>query len=221
MLGCQNFTLYTGCSLSFKLATTFATTGSIGYTARDDDSSSVSAISGKYELEDGETESDTPRARKCGNDLLAARMDGKNRPCKLLITSEMTDYVLKPSVYCSSSSTFNLKSWGILTLDSGGVSDGVYIFKTKYTLLTGERSSIIMANGTLPGNVFWSVGSGATIGQYSSFVGQILAGTSINYGSLSRVVGRGLSSCSVTFASGSRVGQIAKSENSECTQYKA
>ena len=214
MRGCQNFTLYTGCNLAFNMAKTYATSGSIGYTARDDDSSE-SAISGKYELEDGETESDTPKARTCGRDLVLSQTEGYSRPCKYLLTSEMKDYKLKPSVYCSSSSTFTLQSLGILTLDSGGVSDGVYIFKTKYTLITGQRSSIVMVNGTAPGNVFWSVGTSATIGHYSSFVGQILAGTSINYGYLTRVVGRGLSSCSVSFASGTRVGQIEKDEKSE------
>ena len=55
----------------------------------------------------------------------------------------------------------------------------IFIFKIGSTLTTASGSSVAMINGGNPCNVFWQVGSSATLGTATSFVGNILALTSI------------------------------------------
>jgi hypothetical protein len=55
----------------------------------------------------------------------------------------------------------------------------VFIFQIASTLITGSGSHIILANGALACNVFWQVGSSATLGTNSVFAGNIMALTSI------------------------------------------
>ena len=69
---------------------------------------------------------------------------------------------------------------GTLTLDGGGDPDAVFIFNIGSTLTTASASSIQLTNGAQAGNVYWRVGSSATLGTGSTFVGQIVALTSIS-----------------------------------------
>jgi len=68
---------------------------------------------------------------------------------------------------------------GTLTLNGNGVSTGVWVFQCASTLITSSYSNINLVNGATAKNVFWIVGSSATLGTYSSFVGQILAQESV------------------------------------------
>jgi len=81
---------------------------------------------------------------------------------------------------------------GVLTLDAGGNSNMVWIFQTTSTLGASEMSQVVLANGALAGNVFWQVGSSATLGTNSSFVGNILADQSITLNTGSSLTGRAL-----------------------------
>ena len=68
---------------------------------------------------------------------------------------------------------------GTLTLDAQGNADAVFIFQIGSTLTTASNSSVLMTNGGTDCNVFWQVGSSATLGTTTVFVGNILALTSI------------------------------------------
>jgi hypothetical protein len=70
---------------------------------------------------------------------------------------------------------------GALTLDAQGDSAAVFVFQIGSTLTTASNSSVVTINGgAMPGcNVFWQVGSSATLGTSSAFEGHILANTSI------------------------------------------
>lgn len=68
---------------------------------------------------------------------------------------------------------------GILTLDAQGDSDAVWIIGAGTTLITASSSEVVLLNGAKSENVFWQVGSSATLGTNSDFVGSILALTSI------------------------------------------
>jgi hypothetical protein len=83
---------------------------------------------------------------------------------------------LTPGVYCSTSSA---QLTGTLTLDAQGNGAAVFIFKMVSTLTTASSSSVRVINGGTGCNVFWQVGSSATIGTTTQFVGNILALTSI------------------------------------------
>ncbi len=81
---------------------------------------------------------------------------------------------------------------GTLTLDGENNADSVFIFQTASTLVTAPSSSGEMINGALECNVFWQVGSSATLDVNSSFVGTILALTSITVNTNVVVHGRAL-----------------------------
>ena len=113
------------------------------------------------------------------NDLVAEPC-GTNLSGQTLGTSPGA-VTLSPGVYCFNSSA---QLTGTLTLDGSGI----YVFQIGSTLTTASNSSVVLANGAAAGNVFWQVGSSATLGTDTVFVGSILAltsdtittGTSIN-----------------------------------------
>jgi Ice-binding-like len=85
----------------------------------------------------------------------------------------------------------------------------VWIFQITSSLVTSPYTSFILQNGAQAKNVYWTVGSSATIGYSSSFVGNILAYASISFGKSSVLNGRGLAGAGVTFAGDSSVTQPA------------
>jgi hypothetical protein len=81
---------------------------------------------------------------------------------------------------------------GILTLDALGDPLAVWVFKVGSTLTTASNSSVRMINGGYPCNVFWQVGSSATLGSGTAFAGNILALASITLVTGARIYGRAL-----------------------------
>lgn len=94
---------------------------------------------------------------------------------------------LTPGVYNSGAS---ISLTGTLTLDGNNLANPVFVFQMGSTLLTSSGTSILLINGARAENVYWQVGSSATIGGTSAFVGNILANTSITLGSGATVDGR-------------------------------
>ncbi len=97
---------------------------------------------------------------------------------------QMTGLTLGPGVYCSDiGSSLNLASGGTLTLSG----NGIYIFKSDSTLVTVSNSNVVLTNGATADDVFWYVGSSATLAaptglstSPSLFPGTIIAFTSIS-----------------------------------------
>jgi hypothetical protein len=110
-------------------------------------------------------------------DLTTAYDDAAGRTPVTTIATELDGATLVAGVYDSSAGTF-LNS-GTLTLDGEGDPDAVFIFQMASTLITASSSTISLINGAQPCNIFWQVGSSATLGTDSSFTGNILALTSI------------------------------------------
>ena len=81
---------------------------------------------------------------------------------------------------------------GSLTLDAGGDPNAVFIFQAPSTLITDSASSVVLTNGAQACNVFWQVGSSATLGTNSTFTGTILALTSISVKTGDTIAGRAL-----------------------------
>jgi hypothetical protein len=79
---------------------------------------------------------------------------------------------------------------GILTLNAGGNADAVWIFQAGSTLITATNSQVVLTNGARAENVFWQVGSSATLGTSSLFAGSILAHDSITLETGASVDGR-------------------------------
>jgi uncharacterized repeat protein (TIGR01451 family) len=111
------------------------------------------------------------------DDLVTAYNDAAGRTPVTTIPTELGGTTLTPGVYDSESGTFQIT--GPLTLDAQGDPEAVFVFKTGSTLITAANSSVSLINNARPCRVFWQVGSSATLGTDSHFVGHIFALTSI------------------------------------------
>ena len=115
----------------------------------------------------------------------AAAGEGPTSP----ISGDLNGRRLKPGVY-NSASSIGLRTGGTLTLDAAGDPGAVFVFQAGSTLKALSGSQIVLRNGARSCNVFWQVGSSATLGTNSRFVGTILAYQSITAETGAKVVGR-------------------------------
>ncbi|MDX6412272.1 MAG: hypothetical protein QOE91_1788 [Gaiellaceae bacterium] len=97
-------------------------------------------------------------------------------PTTTIGTVDIGGKTLAPGVYNSGSS---IGLTGTVTLDAGGDPNAVFVFQAGSTLTTASASRVVLTNGAQAANVFWQVGSSATLGTYSTLQGSILALTSI------------------------------------------
>jgi Ice-binding-like len=124
-------------------------------------------------------------AQQAQTDLTAAYIAAAGRPCGTTLTGSDLGSVgtLGPGVYCFANSA---QLTGNLTLSGAGV----YIFKIGSALTTASGSSITLTGGADPCGVWWQVTSSATLGTTTSFVGNILALSSITLNTNASVNGR-------------------------------
>jgi Ice-binding-like/Bacterial Ig-like domain len=119
--------------------------------------------------------------------LTAGYIDAAGRSGGTSVAGDLVGQTLTSGVYTSTSSLANS---GDLTLDAQGNPSAVFIFQISSTLTTGSGSHIVLANGAKACNVFWQVGSSATLGTNSVFKGNIMALTSITVTTGVNVEGR-------------------------------
>ncbi len=124
------------------------------------------------------------------NDVTAAYLDLAGRPCDFDLTGQdLGGKTLKAGVYCFTS---DAQLTGTLVLDAENRADALFVFQIASKLTTASGSSVRLVNGASPCNVFWQVGSSATIGTGTGFVGNILALTSISLMTGASLDGRAL-----------------------------
>jgi hypothetical protein len=178
--GCLPFAVMAGSTAGFNLALTVIHSGSIG-------NSPGTGISGNYRLLDGTPQPATPAANLCASDqTTASGVAGESglcpgasdplcsagpSPCRL-DTGDLGGKTLTAGVYCFG--TLSITTITTLTLDGQGDPDSLFVFQATTTLTTGFRSIVTLTNGAQLVNVIWSIGSSATIGVSSLFVGNIL-----------------------------------------------
>jgi uncharacterized protein YhjY with autotransporter beta-barrel domain len=83
---------------------------------------------------------------------------------------------LPPAVYSFATSA---QLTGVLTLNGLGNTASQWVFQIGSTLTTASNSAVLLINGANGANVYWAVGSSATLGTNSVFAGNIVALTSI------------------------------------------
>ncbi|MGW0314090.1 ice-binding family protein [Streptomyces flavidovirens] len=81
---------------------------------------------------------------------------------------------------------------GDLILDAGGNPNAVWVFQIPEALTTASSSRVLLTNGASACNVYWQIGSSATLGTNSTFVGTIMALTSISVTTGTNIEGRAL-----------------------------
>lgn len=138
-------------------------------------------------------------AQNAQSDFYGAYIDCQARASTATLTGNLGGQTLAPGVYKQTSS--ELISSGDLTLDAQGDANGVWIFQIATTLTTG--TNIILKGGAQAKNIFWQVGTSATLGSGSVFYGNILAHTSITMNSTVTMVGRSMAYTGAVTANGS------------------
>jgi hypothetical protein len=122
--------------------------------------------------------------------LTTAFNDAAGRPADADVAGNLGGRTLNPGVY-KSTSTLAISS-GDLTLDALGDANGVFIFQIASSLNVTSGRMVILSGGAQAANVFWQVGSSATLGTTSSFAGTILAQASVSLSTGGTLHGRAL-----------------------------
>ncbi len=127
-------------------------------------------------------------------DLLAAYNDAVSRSTNsVTLPGNLGGLTFTPGLYTNSSSVLISGAPGAgnnVTLDAQGNANAVFIFKMGSTLTTGPGSQVILAGGAKATNVFWQVGSSATLNTTTIFKGNILAAITITANTGSVIEGR-------------------------------
>jgi hypothetical protein len=141
-----------------------------------------------------------PTAAQAQSDLTIAYNDAAGRTvAPISVAGNLGGQTLAPGLYKSTSS-LEISS-GDLTL--AGDTNAVWIFQMVSTLVTTTGRQVILSGGAQAANVFWQVGSSATIGGSSVIKGTILAAQSITMVTSATLEGRALA----------RIGQVALDAN--------
>ena len=128
-------------------------------------------------------------------DLTTAYNDAQARSTNAIsLPGQLGGLTLVPGLYVngSTSGISGTGSNAILTLDAGGDINATWIFKTGSTFVTDAGTSIVLAGGAQAKNIFWSVGTSATLGTNSIFYGTILADQAITLTTGATLYGRAL-----------------------------
>jgi hypothetical protein len=126
-------------------------------------------------------------------DLLAAYNDAVSRSTNAqVLPGNMGGLTFTPGLYVNSTSVLIMGAGpnNNVTLDAQGDPNAVFIFKMGSTLTTGPASQVILAGGAKAGNIFWQVGTSATIDTTTIFKGNVLAAVSITLNTGGVVEGR-------------------------------
>jgi hypothetical protein len=123
---------------------------------------------------------------------LTAYNNLRGQPCGTNLTGKILGETpgflsLTPGVYCfDTSAQLN----AVLTLNDGGDPNAIFIFQIGTTLTTASSSQVVMSSGGRGKNVYWQVGTSATIGTSTTFRGNIIADTSITLTTSATTTGR-------------------------------
>lgn len=143
-------------------------------------------------LAPGTIEASSPVTLQAQNDLTTGYANAAGRSVEFTQTNpDLVGQTLIPGVYAATAKA-PLSLSGQLVLDGQSNPNAVFIFQTDSTLITATGSTIVLINGASECNIFWQVGSSATLGSGSVFIGNILALTSITVESAVVVHGRAL-----------------------------
>jgi hypothetical protein len=136
----------------------------------------------------GQTHVDDAVAIEAKNALTTAYNDAASRASNGSAGTDLAGQTFLPGVRTASESL--LLSSGSVTLDAQGDPNAVFIFQIGSTLITEANTTVLLVNGAQACNVFWQVGSSATLGTGTHFVGTIMASASITATTAATIHGR-------------------------------
>jgi hypothetical protein len=136
----------------------------------------------------GQTYVNDQVAIEAKNALTTAYTNAEGRPASGSAGTQLAGQEFSPGVYDASESL--LLSSGSVVLNAEGDTNAVFIFQIGSTLITAANTSVSLVGGAQACNVFWEVGSSATLGSGTRFVGTIMAGDSITANTGATIHGR-------------------------------
>jgi predicted small secreted protein len=132
-----------------------------------------------------------PVAAQAQADLIVAYNDAAGRNvAPITISGNIGGTTLVPGLYMSTSSL--AVSSGNLTLDAQGDASAVFIIQMNSTFTMTPGCQVILTGGAAAANVFWQVGSSATLDTSTVLVGTMMAQTSITLQTGATLNGRAL-----------------------------
>lgn len=112
------------------------------------------------------------------------------------LPGDLSGLTLTPGIYKNATTVGILSPapgpLSIVTLNGLGNPNAVFVFQIGTSLTTNTGTQVLLTNGAQAKNIFWQVGSSATLGTGSTFNGNILAQVSITLGTGARLNGRAL-----------------------------
>jgi hypothetical protein len=131
-----------------------------------------------------------PTAAQAQLDLNTAYNYAAGLPGGAVLAGDMSGLTFTPGLYKNSSTV--MLSAGNVTLDAQGDANAVFIFQIGSTLTTFGSTQVVLAGGAQAKNIFWQVGSSATLGTNSIFYGVIMSLQSITLDTGATLHGRAL-----------------------------
>ncbi len=137
------------------------------------------------------TDVNNAAAQNAQTDLTTAFNNAASRPVDFSEPADLGGLTLAPGVHATTAQG-PLELTGALVLDGEGDPNSVFIIQTDSSLTTHVGSTVTLINSAQECNVYWQVGSFATLAGGSEFAGNILAATSITVAGGTVVHGRAL-----------------------------
>lgn len=192
---CVNFAVHGGSKVAFNGGLTVVSKGDVGM-------SPGTSITGNYAVKDGSTEINSNLANHCAATRIEVYDAIRAKDCpEANKRNEVGGQTIGPGVYCDSGAPMSL-STGDLTLSG----PGEYFFQASSSFLSSLNTKVILTNGAEAKDVFWSVGTSATLGTSSEFQGTMIAHASIVLQTKSTLkAGRALAGAAVDFESSNSV----------------
>jgi hypothetical protein len=148
-------------------------------------------------MENGTVHENDPMAIQALSDIQAAYNIVQNLTATAAIGGDMNGKTLVPGIYFSGGALANT---GTLILDSGGDTNGTFLFQLAAAYTPAAGSRMLAINGTRGRNVIWAVGGALSTGAGSSLIGTFLTVGAITLGAGAGLEGRALSLAAVTLS---------------------
>jgi hypothetical protein len=133
---------------------------------------------------------DNSGAAAAEGDLTTAYNTAAGLLSPAVLPSDLSGLTFTPGLY-NTASTVTLNS-GSVTLDAQGDPNAVFVFQIGSTFTAASGTQVILINGASAKNVFWQVGSSATINGSSAWAGNVIALASISMGTDATLLGRAM-----------------------------
>jgi hypothetical protein len=186
---CGSFAVHARTTVTFDGALSTIHKGNVGV-------SPGTAITGSYTFEDGQIVLDSSNFAES----VVAAHAALSALGAIAMDIEMGGKTFTPGTY-RSASAINFAHGTVVTLDGTDKPNPVFVFQAGSTLVTAADTYFILKNGAKAENVYWALGTAATLGARSVLEGSILAGTAITFGTGSQLHGCALAQSAVTFES--------------------